>query len=203
MSAYRRPFSRNALASDGASASASSRKKQTSLPSELCVKIHTDKVDVGRLKPWINDRITELLGVEDEVLIDMISVMLEESAVHKDGGHMLRQLESFLDVNARTFVVELWTHLASAQENAKTSETGKGVPSKFLRDVEAERARADAAYERMRSNRERYEQRGRAPKPYDKPRGRDGRGPRHDSREPRRRSRWEGERNGVSGDDAK
>ena len=63
MSAYRRPFSRNALASDGASASASSRKKQTSLPSELCVKIHTDKVDVGRLKPWINDRITELLGV--------------------------------------------------------------------------------------------------------------------------------------------
>lgn len=151
------------------------------------MKIDAKKIDVDALRPWIAERVTRSLGVEDEVLNEMIASTIENGGTHRDGSAMLEQLRSFLDADAEAFCVELWEMLKSAQENASASKTGKGVPTKLMRDVAAERAKADAAYERMRANRERRERpRDGRGKPYDKPRRRD------DSREPRRRSRWEG-----------
>ena len=183
-STYRQPFGRGSFTSSKPTSKAS----KSTVPEGLRVKIDAKRIDVDALRPWISERVTQLLGVEDEVLNEMIASTIENGATHRDGSAMLEQLRSFLDADAETFCVELWEMLASAQENASASKTGKGVPTKLMRDVVAERAKADAAYERMRANRERRERPrgdGRG-KPYDKPRRRD------DSREPRRRSRWEG-----------
>lgn len=37
-----------------------------------------NKVNVETLKPWISQRITELLGIEDDVLVEFVYNQLEE-----------------------------------------------------------------------------------------------------------------------------
>ncbi|PIK52296.1 putative serine/arginine repetitive matrix protein 1-like isoform X4, partial [Apostichopus japonicus] len=41
-------------------------------------KVFMSKVNLDILKPWITKRITELLGMEDDVLIEFIFNQLEE-----------------------------------------------------------------------------------------------------------------------------
>ena len=208
MSTYRQPFSRGAAAFGKRPSSSSSANAK--LAEALKVKIDIDKVDLEVIKPWISREITALLGVEDEVLIGMIEVLLEECKIHKNGAHMYAQLESFLEKQTETFCVQLWELLASAQANAgKHGE--KGVPSKFMKDTEAQRKREDEAYERMKKNQERGRDGRRSQqKPYDRPPRRDsrdrvGRGQerRRDSRSPpRRRSRWGADGERSDGSDA-
>jgi len=214
MSTYRQPFSRAGRGAGSSAASASSsmdakarRRVELALPAALRETIETRKVDVEAMKPWISTRVTELLGVEDEVLIGMIEALLEEERVHRSGARMYGQLTSFLEKSAEKFCVELWTLLKSAQDNYEKDGPGvRGIPSAFVRDKAAETRRADEAYARVRAKHAAREgDRGgefhrRRQKPYDdrRPRQRDGsrdRGDgdrrRRDSRSPsRRRSRW-------------
>lgn len=44
----------------------------------VCLQIDTSKVQMDVIKPWVATRVTELLGFEDEVLINFIYGMLEE-----------------------------------------------------------------------------------------------------------------------------
>ena len=60
-------------------------------------------VKVEIIKPWIATRVTELLGIEDEVLIGMIFNFLEESE-HKDGSIIYFQLLTFLEKNTAIFM---------------------------------------------------------------------------------------------------
>ena len=39
------------------------------------------KVNLDVIKPWVTNRVTELLGIEDEVLIEYIFNMLESEKV--------------------------------------------------------------------------------------------------------------------------
>lgn len=41
-------------------------------------KVDMNKVNVETLKPWISQRITELLGIEDDVLVEFVYNQLEE-----------------------------------------------------------------------------------------------------------------------------
>jgi serine/arginine repetitive matrix protein 1 len=203
MSTYRQPFSRGAATFAKRPRAASSAHAK--LADALKVTIDVGKVDLDAIKPWISREITALLGVEDEVLIGMIAVLLEEREIHKNGAHVYAQLESFLEKQTETFCARLWELLASAQANAGKHGRAKGVPSEFMKDAEAQRKREDAAYERMKKNQERGRDGRRSQKPYDRPargdsrdRGRRDRYERRrDSRSPpRRRSRWgaDGER---------
>ena len=51
-----------------------------------CMHVHTqvdlEKVNLDVIKPWITARITELLGIEDDVIIDFVFNMLENNRVH-------------------------------------------------------------------------------------------------------------------------
>ena len=216
MSSYRQPFSRagrgpggNSTASTSSAEAKARRRVELALPVALREKIETRKVDVEAMKPWIATRVTALLGVEDEVLIGMIEALLEEEAVHRSGARMCGQLTSFLDKDAETFCVELWTLLKSAQDNYEKDGPGvRGIPSAFVRDEAAEKAaegrRADEAYARVRAKHAAREgDRGefhRRQRPYGDRRRRDwddrdrrdvGDRRRRDSRSPsRRRSRW-------------
>uniref|UniRef100_A0A804LHU5 PWI domain-containing protein n=1 Tax=Zea mays TaxID=4577 RepID=A0A804LHU5_MAIZE len=97
---------------------------------ELDHLVDTSKVKMDVMKPWIAKRVTELLGFEDEVLINFIYGLLEEKEA--DGKKIQIQLTGFMEKNTVKFMRELWTLLLSAQQNAS------GVPQQFLDEKEAE-----------------------------------------------------------------
>ncbi|XP_066395662.1 uncharacterized protein [Miscanthus floridulus] len=97
---------------------------------ELDHLVDTSKVKMDVMKPWIAKRVTELLGFEDEVLINFIYGLLEEKEA--DGKKIQIQLTGFMEKNTVKFMKELWSLLLSAQQNAS------GVPQQFLDEKEAE-----------------------------------------------------------------
>lgn len=110
------------------------------------------------MRPWIATRTTELLGFEDEVLINFIYGLLDQKVLHLvyillqfldfeprieccfwiliaqlvDGKKIQIQLTGFMEKNTVKFMKELWGLLLSAQENAS------GVPQQFLDAKEKE-----------------------------------------------------------------
>ena len=46
--------------------------KQMKFPAEYSIKVNLTKVNWDVMRPWIAQRVTELLGVEDDVLIGYI-----------------------------------------------------------------------------------------------------------------------------------
>ncbi|XP_024161118.1 serine/arginine repetitive matrix protein 1 isoform X2 [Rosa chinensis] len=90
------------------------------------------KVNMDVLRPWIANRVTELLGFEDEVLINFIYGLLDVKEVN--GKEIQISLTGFMEKNTVKFMRELWTLLLSAQNNAS------GVPQQFL-DAKQEEAR--------------------------------------------------------------
>merc|ERR1712048_543995 len=78
-------------------------------------KVDMEKVNLDVVKPWIQKRITELLGgIEDEVLIAYIFELLESSR-YPDPKELQISVTGFLNSkNARIFMGELWALLASA-----------------------------------------------------------------------------------------
>ncbi|KAL5218018.1 hypothetical protein ABZP36_018702 [Zizania latifolia] len=97
---------------------------------ELEHLVDMTKVKMDVMKPWIATRATELLGFEDEVLINFIYGLLEEKEA--DGKKIQIQLTGFMEKNTVKFMKELWSLLLSAQQNAS------GVPQQFLDEKEAE-----------------------------------------------------------------
>ncbi|CAM6086160.1 unnamed protein product [Calypogeia fissa] len=99
---------------------------------ELDVLVEMSKVKIDVIKPWIATRVTELLGFEDEVLINFIYGLLDVKEA--DGKHLQIQLTGFMEKNTGRFMKELWGLLTSAQNNLS------GVPQQFL-DAKAEEAK--------------------------------------------------------------
>ncbi|KAL9266308.1 Serine/arginine repetitive matrix protein 1-like protein, partial [Drosera capensis] len=97
---------------------------------ELEHLVDTSKVEMDVMKPWIADRVTELLGFEDEVLINFIYGLLEAKEVN--GKEVQIQLTGFMEKHTSRFMKELWGLLLSAQQNAS------GVPQRFLDAKEEE-----------------------------------------------------------------
>ncbi|KAM1753722.1 hypothetical protein ACFX12_006275 [Malus domestica] len=99
---------------------------------ELEHLVDITKVSMDVMRPWIANRVTELLGFEDEVLINFIYGLLEGKVVN--GKEIQISLTGFMEKNTVKFMKELWTLLISAQNNAS------GVPQQFL-DAKQEEAR--------------------------------------------------------------
>jgi hypothetical protein len=84
------------------------------------------KVNLQILKPWITKRVIELMGFEDEVVIEMTFNMLEDSIDGVDPRVMQINLTGFLEDNAPIFVLELWKLIQSAETSPM------GIPPEFL-----------------------------------------------------------------------
>ncbi|KAK4784453.1 hypothetical protein SAY86_018821 [Trapa natans] len=107
---------------------------------ELEHLVDMTKVKMDVMKPWIATRVTELLGFEDEVLINFIYGLLDRKEVN--GKEVQISLTGFMEKNTAKFMKELWNLLLSAQKNAS------GVPQQFL-DAREEEARKKAETDRM------------------------------------------------------
>jgi serine/arginine repetitive matrix protein 1 len=99
MSHARQPFSRSGIVSG-----VKVKKSTVKYPPELNRRVNLGNVKWEVMKPWIARRVTELLTVEDDVLISMIYNLLEQEQVHKNGGEIYAQLQTFLEQHTATFM---------------------------------------------------------------------------------------------------
>ncbi|KAL8275847.1 hypothetical protein Esti_000410 [Eimeria stiedai] len=114
-------------------------------------EVDMSKVNVEVMKAWINHKITELLGFEDDIVISYcLSQLVPEEALASDVDErrnylcpkkLAISLTGFVGKQATSFVRELWKLLLSAQN------TTTGIPPEFLenRRLEMERKREEAA----------------------------------------------------------
>lgn len=114
--------------------------KTMTFPEVLEKSVDFKKVSLESMKPWIEKRVTEDLGFEDDVVVNLVQNLLEEEEVNPKLVHI--QLTPFLEAKTGAFMSELWTLLLSAQE------TGSGVPQAFL-DAQAEERRRKRELERQ------------------------------------------------------
>lgn len=116
--------------------------KSQKFPSELDHLVDITKVKMDVMKPWIAQRVTELLGFEDEVLINFIYGLLDGKEVN--GKEVQISLTGFMEKNTGKFMKELWQLLLSAQNNAS------GVPQQLLDAKEEETRKKQAESDRIK-----------------------------------------------------
>lgn len=104
-------------------------------PAEFEKEVDISKVNMPVISNWITKRITELLGFEDDIVIDYCrQQLLSQPSV--EGGVQEKicpkklqiNLTGFLAKNSSAFVKDLWSLLLSAQENES------GIPQQFLEE---------------------------------------------------------------------
>uniref|UniRef100_A0A9J7Z1T0 Serine/arginine repetitive matrix protein 1 n=1 Tax=Cyprinus carpio carpio TaxID=630221 RepID=A0A9J7Z1T0_CYPCA len=118
--------------------------KQLKFAECLEKKVDMTKVNLEVVKPWITQRVTEILGFEDDVVIEFVFNQLEEK--NPDGKMMQINLTGFLNgKNAREFMKDLWPLLLSAQENIA------GIPSAFLEQKKEEIKQRQIEQEKLAS----------------------------------------------------
>ena len=91
-------------------------------------KVNLKKVHMPTLQQWISKKVIEILGMEDDVVINYIYETLEETP-NPDPKLLQLNLTGFLEKNAASFVKELWERILSAQEHPS------GIPRE---DIEKE-----------------------------------------------------------------
>ncbi|GFF38579.1 PWI domain-containing mRNA processing protein [Aspergillus lentulus] len=176
--------------------------RQTKFPPEFNRKVDMKKVNIEVMKKWIAGKISEILGNEDDVVIELCFNLLEGSRF-PDIKSLQIQLTGFLDKDTAKFCKDLWSLCLSAQENPQ------GVPKELLEakkleliqeKIEAEKAAEEARRKKEQElARERELEEIRRRERFDRNRGRRGGGrggrdfdrrPYRDNRSPpRRRSR--------------
>jgi len=99
-------------------------------------QVDMSKVKMEIMKPWITQRVTELMGIEDELVINFVFAQLEPEEGRADDvidpKDMQINLMGFMERKAAPFMGELWSLLVSA---AKSSN---GIPPEFLEKKKAE-----------------------------------------------------------------
>ncbi|KAL6043119.1 Serine-arginine regulated nuclear matrix protein [Balamuthia mandrillaris] len=99
--------------------------KSTGFPPEFDIKVNLSRVSLEAMKPWITARVTQLLNFEDELLINFVVGLLEQTTT-PNPKEIQHHLEGFLEKDAALFTKELWNLLLSAQSSPT------GIPAEFL-----------------------------------------------------------------------
>eukprot|EP00644_Phytophthora_capsici_P003752 jgi/Phyca11/108491/e_gw1.15.822.1 len=87
-------------------------------------RVDMRKVQREVINQWVTERITQLLGFEDDIVVSMAINLLEPKVDEKlDPKQLQMALTGFLEKQAGVFMEELWNLLLSAQSNPT------GIPS--------------------------------------------------------------------------
>ncbi|GAA5918208.1 hypothetical protein JCM1841_005303 [Sporobolomyces salmonicolor] len=107
--------------------------KKMQFPPSFDQKVDMRKVEIAVMKPWIAKKTVELLGFEDDVLIEYINSLLEDTDNPiVDAKNLQVLLTGFLEKKTPTFMESLWTLLLSAQSNPLR------VPTELLEEKKRE-----------------------------------------------------------------
>ncbi|KAJ4412911.1 hypothetical protein N0V82_008671 [Gnomoniopsis sp. IMI 355080] len=99
--------------------------KSTKFPPEFSQKVDMTKVNLQVMKKWIAGKISEILGSEDDVVIELCFNLIEGPRF-PDIKSLQIQLTGFLDKDTAPFCKELWNLCLSAQTSPQ------GVPKELL-----------------------------------------------------------------------
>merc|ERR1712087_130944 len=101
--------------------------------------VNMKKVKIDTIKPWISEKLLQMLGFDDEIVFDYLVNQLTENQF-PDPREVQINITGFINgKNAKEFIGELWPMLVSATEN------GLGVPDQILNAKKSEiQARAAA-----------------------------------------------------------
>ncbi|KAJ3365692.1 hypothetical protein HDU91_002108 [Kappamyces sp. JEL0680] len=110
--------------------------KSVKFPQILQEPLDISKVNLDVMRPWITTKITELLGFEDDITVELVVGLLQQKM---DPREIQIQLTGFLEDSTFKFMKSLWELLLSAQKSVS------GIPQAFL----------DAKKEEIRLQRER------------------------------------------------
>ncbi|EER09223.1 serine/arginine regulated nuclear matrix protein, putative [Perkinsus marinus ATCC 50983] len=97
-------------------------------PKSFDKRVDLNRINVDVLRPWITDRITDIIGMEDEIVIDYALEQITGTSHHSevDPREMQLSLTGFLQRGAAPFCEELWEMLLSAQDSPA------GVPTQLV-----------------------------------------------------------------------
>ncbi|KAE9580804.1 hypothetical protein CGMCC3_g3238 [Colletotrichum fructicola] len=130
--------------------------KSTKFPPEFNQKVDMQKVNLQVMKKWIASKISDILGSEDDVVIELCFNLIEGSRF-PDIKSLQIQLTGFLDKDTAPFCKELWKLCLSAQTSPQ------GVPKELLEakklELIQEKIEADRAADEARRRREDAERR--------------------------------------------
>jgi len=104
-------------------------KKSMKFPPEFDQPVDLKKVNLEAIKPWIQRRLTEILGFEDEVVIGLVVNVLENKEEQPDPRDLQINLTGFLAKKSKDFVLELWKHLLAAMEQPQ------GIPAYMIAEA--------------------------------------------------------------------
>ncbi|POW23163.1 hypothetical protein PSHT_00372 [Puccinia striiformis] len=128
--------------------------KSINFPKELDQKVDMRKVELSVMRPWITDKIMELLGFEDEVVVEYVNGLLDdptspviisiyiiifEETPIVDPKKMQINLTGFLESKTGPFMSELWALLLSAQKSPLK------VPALFIEQKKEEMRKKEEA----------------------------------------------------------
>ncbi|KAI9830807.1 MAG: Serine/arginine repetitive matrix protein 1 [Phylliscum demangeonii] len=121
--------------------------KQTKFPPDFNQKVDMTKVnhEVMKKHVWIAGKISDILGNEDDVVIELCFNLLEGSRF-PDIKKLQIQLTGFLEKDTAKFCKELWTLCLSAQANPQ------GVPKELLEAKKLELIQEKACRESDKTN---------------------------------------------------
>ncbi|KAJ8516754.1 hypothetical protein ONZ45_g5969 [Pleurotus djamor] len=111
--------------------------KSMKFPPEFDKKVDMRKVNLEVIRPWAAKKVTELVGFEDEVVVEYAMGLLEnEHQAFPDPKKMQINLTGFLTKDTPTFMLALWKLLLEAQSEVS------GVPRTFLEEKKEEMRKA-------------------------------------------------------------
>ncbi|OAA49356.1 Splicing factor PWI [Metarhizium rileyi] len=132
--------------------------KSTKFPPEFSQKVDMQKVNLQVMKKWIANKISDILGNEDDVVIELCFNLIEGTR-YPDIKSLQIQLTGFLDKDTAPFCKDLWALLLSAQSSPQ------GVPKELLEakklELMQEKRDADKAADDARRRREGFDRRDR------------------------------------------
>lgn len=106
--------------------------KQMKFGDNLNKRVDMSKVKLDVLRPWISKKITDMLNIEDDVIVEFVYNQLEEEK-YPCPKKMQINMTGFLNgKNARVFMEDLWSLLLSAQESES------GIPAEFIEQKKEE-----------------------------------------------------------------
>ncbi|KAI0034658.1 PWI domain-containing protein [Vararia minispora EC-137] len=124
--------------------------KTIKFPPEFDKKVDMRKVNLEVLRPWVAKKVVELLGMEDELVVEYAMGLLEdESQPTPDPRRMQINLTGFLTNSTPAFMAALWNLLLEAQESPA------GIPKTFVEEKKEEMRRTRANDTRALEERDR------------------------------------------------
>ena len=99
--------------------------RRTAFPPHFAHKLDVRKVQLAVIEPWVTGKVAELMGIEDEILVQFVMSQLTAGGA-VDPKAMQVNLTGFLEAHAAPFMSELWQLLLSAQA------APGGIPPEFV-----------------------------------------------------------------------